>query len=110
MLNENDEHIGSTLHTMEERLDAGEIVWQKALPMPPNPSQYKIAYLTKALLATGILEVLSRIHNDSLNPIQPKYDSSYHRAPTEAEGREFHRQGKRVLRVSDLKLMLKSHF
>ena len=110
MLNENDAEIGSTIHSMEEKLDAGEIVWQKAVPMPSNPTQYSIAHCTKKLLAQGIIETLGTINKDELVAIPKRYNESYHRAPTKEQGRAFHKAGKRVIKWRDAKYALAKSF
>jgi methionyl-tRNA formyltransferase len=110
MLNLDDEEIGTTIHTMEERLDAGEIVWQKSIPMPKNATQYRIAYHTKKVMSEGLVEVINNYSLNKVIAIKPKYKESYHRAPTKAEGKIFHKKGKRVVTLSDAKYTLACKF
>ena len=110
MLFEGDKEIGTTIHTMEERLDAGEIVWQKAIETPEKATQYSIAYHTKKIMAHGLVEVLRSIHDDNTKVISPQYEQSYHRAPTKELGKEFHAKGLRVINGSNFKMVLAKSF
>ncbi len=104
------DEAGATVHTMEVRLDAGENVWQQAVPLGPDDTQYSVAYKTKRLLAQGLVDVLRQVHEGTLRPLDKPYEESYHRAPTRAEGAAFHRKGLRVIRARDLRYMLASRF
>ncbi len=106
MIYQEDEEAGATIHTMELRLDAGEIVFQEAFPVEQEDTQYSLAYKTKRLLAKGFVEIME-------NGIEPKpvvYAESYHRAPTREEGKDFHRKGKRIITKVNKKLMLAEQF
>lgn len=110
MLYLNDKEVGTTIHTMEERLDAGKIVWQKAIPMPENPTQYAIAYHTKKIMATGLVETLQKYSEGNFEVIPEQFGESYHRAPTKKQGQDFHRQGKRVVTLRNVKYVLAQKF
>lgn len=110
MLFENDEEIGTTIHTMEERLDAGEIVWQKAIPTPKNATQYSIAYHTKKIMAEGIITTLVQLSEKKLTSIAPSQKTSYHKAPTKEQSNIFHKQGKRIVTWANAKLTLANRF
>ena len=110
MLYQEDKEIGTTIHTMEERLDAGEIVWQEAIETPENATQYAIAYHTKKIMAEGLVDTLKGYSKETIKPIPPNYQESYHRAPTKEQGKEFHQQGKRVVTFSNAKLALAHKF
>ena len=105
-----DEVGGSTIHTMELKLDAGEILWQKEFPVEKNATQYSIAYKTKRDMSIGIVELLKKLSDGNVIPVQPKYETSYHRTPTEEQGKEFHKKGLRVIKSKDLKLILSKSF
>ncbi len=110
MLFEEDKEIGTTIHTMEERLDAGEIVWQKEIPMPEKPTQYAIAYHTKKIMAIGLVQVLGDYYNKKVKVINSLYKESYHKAPSLKQGKQFHENGKRVVTIANLKLALAKSF
>ena len=110
MLHDGDKEIGTTIHTMVEKLDAGKIVWQKEIPMPTNATQYAIAYHTKKIMAEGLVETLNQISANGLLVIQSPYQESYHRAPTKAQGKNFHKKGLRVVTFSNAKLTLSKNF
>ncbi|MBL4669364.1 MAG: hypothetical protein JKY30_08885 [Flavobacteriales bacterium] len=110
MLFNGDTEIGTTIHTMVEKLDAGEIVWQKEIPMPKNATQYAIAYHTKKIMSEGLVETLDKLSSQSLESIQSPYQESYHRAPSKEQGENFHRRGLRVVTFKNAKLTLSKSF
>lgn len=110
MLFNQDKEIGTTIHTMEEKLDAGEIVWQKEVPMPESATQYAIAYHTKKIMSEGLVETLDKLNAQSIESIASPYQESYHRAPTKEQGKAFHKRGLRVVRFSNAKLTLSKSF
>ena len=110
MLFEGDKEIGTTIHTMVDKLDAGEIVWQKEIPMPCDATQYSIAYHTKKIMAEGLVEVLNQYARDKVKPQLSQYKESYHRAPSKEQGETFHKKGLRVVKLSNVKLTLAKSF
>lgn len=110
MLYEGDKEVGTTIHTMEERLDAGEIVWQKEIATPQNATQYSIAYHTKKIMAEGLVTTLGKYASNTIKSIPTSYKESYHRAPSKEQGNDFHNKGKRVVTFRDYKYVLTSKF
>lgn len=110
MLYDGDKEIGTTIHTMVEKLDAGEVVWQKEIPMPKNATQYAIAYHTKKIMAEGLVEILGQMSNKELLSIESSYQESYHRAPSKEQGKDFHKKGLRVVTCGNAKLTLSKSF
>ena len=92
---ENDDCAGGTIHTMELKLDAGIILWQESFFVNERETQYSIAYKTKMMMAKGILETINNYKNNKIPSISSSYKSSYHRAPTKQQGKEFHKRGKK---------------
>ena len=92
---ENDDCAGGTIHTMELKLDAGIILWQESFFVNERETQYSIAYKTKMMMAKGILETINNYKNNNIPSISSSYKSSYHRAPTKQQGKEFHKRGKK---------------
>ncbi|MBN2215635.1 MAG: hypothetical protein JW723_15505 [Bacteroidales bacterium] len=106
----NDKEAGSSLHTMELRLDAGKILWQQSFPVDKNDTQYSIAYKTKKQMTLGLLELFKQIDNQKERIIEPIYETSYHRAPTKKEGKLFHRKGYKIITLSNIGNILTSTF
>lgn len=100
-INDNDKEAGGTIHTMELKLDAGEIAWQEAFPVESKDTQYSIAYKTKKSMSIGLMETFKNIRNGSLKMKPVEYATSYHRAPTKEQGKKFHQEGKRVITIRD---------
>lgn len=110
MLFEGDKEIGTTIHTMVDRLDAGAVVWQKEIPMPYKATQYSIAYHTKKIMAEGLVEVLNRYAKNKVKILLSPYTESYHRAPSKEQGKAFHQQGLRVVTFGNAKFTLSKSF
>ena len=110
MLYQGDKEIGTTIHTMVEKLDAGKIVWQKEIPMPSKATQYSIAYHTKKIMAEGLVETLNKLSSSQLVGVQSPYVESYHRAPSKEQGKDFHKKGLRVVTFRNAKFALSKRF
>jgi len=106
----NHEVGGSTLHTMEQKLDSGSNMWQEEFNVEDSDTQYSIAYKTKRQMAKGICILLESIDEGIEKPINPKHKTSYHRAPTKEEGKIFHEQGHRIILFKDIKKVLSKEF
>lgn len=105
-----DKEAGGTIHTMELKLDAGHIVWQEEFEVNKKDTQYSIAYKTKKMMSDGLVKVIEGYDTIIKNPITPRYKTSYHRAPTKELGKEFHKKGKKVLTLANLKFMLSANY
>jgi folate-dependent phosphoribosylglycinamide formyltransferase PurN len=103
-----DKEGGATIHTMELRLDAGQILWQESFEIEPGETQYSVAYKTKRMIARGLVDVLAEIAfgREAAKPVI--FDQSYHRAPTRQQGREFHSKGLQIIKIKDCKNILVS--
>lgn len=106
----NDQEAGTTIHTMVEKLDAGEIIWQQSFPVMNNDTQYSIAYKTKEIMAFGLVETLKKMATGNINKKQATYESSYHKAPTTEQAKEFHKMGKRIIKRRDFQFVLAKSF
>jgi folate-dependent phosphoribosylglycinamide formyltransferase PurN len=109
-LYEGDEEAGASIHTMEEKLDAGELLWQEAFPVKERDTQFYLAHESKRRMAEGLTELLRWIDRGEERPLPRHYEASYHRAPTRAEGSRFKRSGKRIIRGKDLPSVLRTTF
>jgi methionyl-tRNA formyltransferase len=105
-----DSEAGGTIHTMELKLDKGEIFWQEAFPVEKKDTQYSLAYKTKKSMAVGLVAVLNRLYKNDIQVVNQHYKESYHRAPSKEQGKEFHKKGKTVIALRDLKKMLATFF
>lgn len=107
---ENDHEAGSTIHTMDQKLDRGKILFQQEFKVQPNETQYSLAFKTKKLLAEGAIILLKQIKQNLHQTIPVKYQESYHRAPTKTQGKYFHKKGISVITLKDIKLIVKKAF
>jgi folate-dependent phosphoribosylglycinamide formyltransferase PurN len=109
-LNNEDKEAGGTIHTMEIKLDAGEIVWQRAFPVTLSDTQFSLAYKTKRDMAYGLVEIIKKYKAGTVKNLPVIFESSYHRAPTKEMGIEFHKRAKRVITLKDIPDMLSIRF
>jgi len=107
---EQDQEAGGTIHTMELKLDAGEILWQEAFPVEKDDTQYSIARKTKGAMSAALPKLMRAIAHgeEQAKPVQ--YSSSYHRAPTRELGKAFHQAGHRVITLRDVRYVLAANF
>lgn len=108
---DNDTLAGGTIHTMELKLDVGEILWQESFDVKQKDTQYTIAYKTKKTMAYGLVSIFKKISlGQKLKSIHPLYKTSYHRAPTKEQGVNFRKKDKRIVELSNIRLMLAKSF
>lgn len=105
-----DREAGASIHTMEERLDAGTLLWQESFPVEERDTQYALAERTKELMAEGLVDLLQEIDQGREEVLSPRTEASYNRAPKPGDAREFRRKGKKILRLSDLGRILRPTF
>lgn len=105
-----DKVAGSTLHTMELKLDSGINLWQEEFKVKPSDTQYSLAYKTKKQMAKGIVELFSSINEGRESAIVPKHEATYHRAPSKEQGKILHENGKNIIKVRDIKNILVHNF
>ncbi|MBL4706573.1 MAG: hypothetical protein JKY54_18740 [Flavobacteriales bacterium] len=106
MIYEGDKESGATIHTMELRLDAGEIVFQEAFEVLKADTQYSLASKTKAMLVKGIVKIM----DNELEFFPTTYPESYHKAPTKEQGKDFHQKGNKIITRANRKLVLAEKF
>lgn len=105
-----DPEAGGSIHSMDERLDKGDLLWQRAYPIEAEDTEFSLAYKNKQLMAEGTVELLRKIEEGKEEKLEESYSSSYHHAPTREEGKAFHRKGKKVIGIKDLRLTLHPSF
>lgn len=105
-----DKEAGITIHTMDEAVDKGEIMWQERISVQPGETQFSLAYRTKALIAPSVWKCMKLLESKQLKPMESKEEPSYNYAPTKADEKQFRRKGCRVFSWSDLRLMLKDSY
>lgn len=105
-----DKEAGITIHTMDEAVDKGEIMWQERIPVQQGETQFSLACSTKALIAPSIWKCLELLEKGQLKPMEPKEKATYNYAPAKADEKQFRQKGLKVFRWSDLKLMLKESY
>jgi len=88
---------GITIHTMDEKIDAGKIVLQKDVEIKEGESLNSLIKRTKILGAELMLEALRQIKTGEVKYSNyPDVESSYYSFPKKADVREFRRRGKRI--------------
>jgi methionyl-tRNA formyltransferase len=85
---------GVTVHYMDEKLDNGEILLQRRVPIAPDETQHSLLMKTKTLGAELVLEVLEQMENGAVNP-QPNNadEATYFSFPTPEDVQRFRARG-----------------
>jgi len=107
---EGDNVTGGTIHTMELKLDAGKILFQEEFQIADYDTQYSLAWKTKKLMTTGLIQVLKNIKNADVEYIDNNYLPSYHRSPSKEMGKRFHKKGLKIIDFKDIKNLIKISF
>lgn len=88
--------IGITIHTMDEKLDQGDVILQNAVPVNQE-SLHEMILKTKRMSADMMHEVLTELASNGKIEMTPMADGgSYQTFPTPAEVKEFKKRGKRL--------------
>lgn len=102
---------GSSIHTMDLELDRGNNLWQQEFNVERKDTQYSLAFKTKRAMASGLVTIFEKLSNEiKIDKVQNEYGESYHRAPTTEQGKYFHERGKSIIKIRDLKYILRSSF
>lgn len=93
----NEKYTGITIHTMDEKIDAGKIILQKDVMIKEGESLNSLIKRTKKLGAELMLEALRQIKTVEVKYSDyPDVESSYYSFPNKEDVREFRRRGKRI--------------
>lgn len=90
-----DSEIGVTIHYMEEKLDAGNIIKQERIK-GNNKSLHEMILKTKRISAVLMNETLTEIMSGSSTSTPMPSGGSYQTFPTPSEVKEFKRRGKKI--------------
>lgn len=88
---------GVSIHVMNEKIDGGAVVVQRAVPIPPSPNLYGLYEECFGISAEMILEALEILENGL--PYKPlknlELTPSYHSMPTADDWKKFKARGAR---------------
>ena len=89
---------GVTVHRMNNKIDEGEIILQRDIPMEHNESLDVLIKRTKRFGAHCIIEALDKIKNNTVTymPNHPQ-EGSYFTFPSKNNVQEFRRRGYKIL-------------
>ena len=99
---------GCTVHTMDEKIDEGNILVQKTNKINLDDTQFSIIYKNKKLGTRAILEAIELFKSGEYIKIQkpmPK-GGSYYSFPTKNDVKAFYNNGKKLVNYRDIKLIL----
>ncbi len=86
-----------TVHRLAEKLDQGEILLQRRVPIEETDSWDTLVKRTKQIAGSAVADTILRMEADTLRTAQPPQDDgSYFGFPTWADAREFRARGKRM--------------
>lgn len=96
LLNDEQE-VGVSVHTMEVKIDKGQIIAQKSMYIKPNDTFFSLFEECFKMSVDVVLEAIEKIDSGDWNPIVNDRAPSYYSYPTWKDVREFRRKGKRML-------------
>jgi methionyl-tRNA formyltransferase len=86
--------VGITIHSMSEKLDEGEILFQDSTPILPGETMHLLIRRSKRYGAHVMLQILQSFASGTPpQPLTKAAESSYFSFPTVADMKEFHRRG-----------------
>ncbi len=87
-----------TVHYMVEKLDAGDIIVQKPVPITPTDSLHELMVRSKQIGAQAVLEAISQIEQGTVQtrPIEAA-QATYFSFPTRADAQRLRAHGRRLL-------------
>lgn len=85
-----------TVHSMDRKLDNGEIILQRAVDIHPDDTLFSLIARTKSVGAELLLEAMDQIEKGTVRP-KPNDDSkaTYFSFPTREDARKFRKIGRR---------------
>jgi methionyl-tRNA formyltransferase len=91
--------ITITVHTMAEKLDAGEVVAEFPVPIGPDDSQFDLSAKAKTIAGHEVARLLSRLGTPQWPTTVPVDMSQkrYFKFPTPADVSQLRAQGRRML-------------
>ena len=83
---------------MDSKIDNGKILGQKTVSISPNETMFTLIKKTKEIGGNVMCEVLSNIHNNTLEVIDNKVDhDKYYSWPTVENFKDFRKKGGRLI-------------
>ncbi|KPK96509.1 MAG: formyl transferase [Omnitrophica WOR_2 bacterium SM23_72] len=93
-----EQNAGITVHRINPKIDEGEIILQKEVPIKEKFTLDDLIKYSKKIGAQCIIETLGLIQNNKVNYLpNDNAKSSYFSFPRAADVKEFRRRGKRIL-------------
>jgi methionyl-tRNA formyltransferase len=90
--------VGVTVHTMTDKLDEGEILYQDSTPIRPGDTMHDLIRRSKRHGADAMLQVLQQFASGSRPPAIPvTTQGSYFTFPTTQQMKAFRRRGLRAI-------------
>jgi folate-dependent phosphoribosylglycinamide formyltransferase PurN len=97
-LYEGAEDVGATVHRMDSKIDNGAILGQVSVPVPPNPSMFKVIRLTKRLGGELMTNVVRQVFcGEVIETENNAAEGSYYSWPSLQEIRSFTKKGGRLI-------------
>ena len=94
VLAKGEEKTGVTVHYIDENIDAGDIILQRAIDISPQETLHSLQNKIAKVGAVTLLEALEKIEKGDTAGIPPIGESSYYSFPTKEAAREFRSRGR----------------
>lgn len=93
-----EKNTGVTVHYMDTKIDNGKILGQRVVPISPQETMFTLIKKTKEIGGNVMCEVLSNIHNNTLEIKDNKVDHDrYYTWPTVENFKDFRKKGGRLI-------------
>jgi methionyl-tRNA formyltransferase len=99
---------GCTVHTMDEKIDEGNIIIQKTNDINGDDTQFSIIFKNKMVGAQAVVEAIDLFNSGEYETVQrpmPK-GGSYYSFPTKNDVNELKRNGKELITFKDVKMIM----
>ncbi len=98
VLRNGESETAATVHDLVDRLDDGEILQQRRVPIRPTDTWESLVRRTKAVGAAALIDVIGQIRTGSVQRrANPDSQASYYSFPTAADAQVFRSAGRRFL-------------
>ncbi|MGE0633788.1 MAG: formyltransferase family protein [Pseudobdellovibrionaceae bacterium] len=90
-------YTGASVHKMERKIDAGEVLAQELVPIQDGMSLFDLYEQCFDKSVSCLVAAIEKIRKNDFSPVKNNYKSSYYGFPTKEQWREFRRRGGRFI-------------
>jgi len=88
---------GITVHYVDEDIDAGDILFQRAFEISPDDTLHSLQTKVAHFGSDALIEVITMLENGKMETRKPQGEESYFSFPTKAAAQAFRARGRRFI-------------